>query len=197
MLSGGERARLCMAGVMLSQCNVLILDEPGNHLDVDSVESLAEALLAFKGTVIFTSHDRHFMKRVASHIIEVRDGRVVNYHGDYEAYLYSVNKEIEEGERELAANRLSKAPVQASKSTGKAEVKAARRNERDIRKELNTTEKLIARLDGEKKKLNEEMLNTADAKKAMQLHEEITKIAAQLTEAEDKWVALSEELADA
>lgn len=197
VLSGGERARLCMAGVMLSQCNVLILDEPGNHLDVDSVESLAEALLAFKGTVIFTSHDRHFMKRVASHIIEVRDGRVVNYHGDYEAYLYSVNKEIEEGERELAANRLSKAPVQASKSTGKAEVKAARRNERDIRKELNTTEKLIARLDGEKKKLNEEMLNTADAKKAMQLHEEITKIAAQLTEAEDKWVALSEELADA
>jgi ATP-binding cassette subfamily F protein 3 len=197
VLSGGERARLCMAGVMLSQCNVLILDEPGNHLDVDSVESLAEALLAFKGTVIFTSHDRHFMKRVASHIIEVRDGRVVNYHGDYEAYLYSVNKEIEEGERELAANRLSKAPVQASKSAGKAEVKAARRNERDIRKELNTTEKLIARLDGEKKKLNEEMLNTADAKKAMQLHEEITKIAAQLTEAEDKWVALSEELADA
>lgn len=197
VLSGGERARLCMAGVMLSQCNVLILDEPGNHLDVDSVESLAEALLAFKGTVIFTSHDRHFMKRVASHIIEVRDGRVVNYHGDYEAYLYSVNKEIEEGERELAANRLSKAPVQASKSVGKAEVKAARRNERDIRKELNTTEKLIARLDGEKKKLNEEMLNTADAKKAMQLHEEITKIAAQLTEAEDKWVALSEELADA
>lgn len=197
VLSGGERARLCMAGVMLSQCNVLILDEPGNHLDVDSVESLAEALLAFKGTVIFTSHDRHFMKRVASHIIEVRDGRVVNYHGDYEAYLYSVNKEIEEGERELAANRLSKAPVQTSKSTGRAEVKAARRNERDIRKELNTTEKLIARLDGEKKKLNEEMLNTADAKKAMQLHEEITKIAAQLTEAEDKWVALSEELADA
>ena len=197
VLSGGERARLCMAGVMLSQCNVLILDEPGNHLDVDSVESLAEALLAFKGTVIFTSHYRHFMKRVASHIIEVRDGRVVNYHGDYEAYLYSVNKEIEEGERELAANRLSKAPVQASKSAGKAEVKAARRNERDIRKELNTTEKLIARLDGEKKKLNEEMLNTADAKKAMQLHEEITKIAAQLTEAEDKWVALSEELADA
>lgn len=197
VLSGGERARLCMAGVMLSQCNVLILDEPGNHLDVDSVESLAEALLSFKGTVIFTSHDRHFMKRVASHIIEVRDGRVVNYHGDYEAYLYSVNKEIEEGERELAANRLSKAPVQAGKSAAKAEVKAAKRNERDVRKELNTTEKLIARLDGEKKKLNEEMLNTADAKKAMQLHEEITKIAAQLTEAEDKWVALSEELADA
>ena len=66
---------------MLSQYNVLILDEPGNHLDVESVDSLAEALLAYKGTVIFTSHDRYFLKRVATSIIEVRDGRVVNYLG--------------------------------------------------------------------------------------------------------------------
>ena len=107
-LSGGERARLCLAGLMLSQYNVLILDEPGNHLDVESVDSLAEALLAYKGTVIFTSHDRYFLKRVATSIIEVRDGRVVNYLGDYEAYLYSVNKEIEEGERETAL-RMAKA----------------------------------------------------------------------------------------
>ena len=194
VLSGGERARLCMAGVMLSQCNVLILDEPGNHLDVDTVDSLAEALLAFKGTVIFTSHDRHFMKRVASHIIEVRDGRVVNYHGDYEAYLYSVNKEIEEGERELAS-KMSKAPVPASKAAAKPE--APRRNEREVRKELNNVEKLIARLDAQKKQLNETMLNTAGAKEAMKLHEELTVVAAQLTEAEEKWCVLSEELADA
>jgi ATP-binding cassette subfamily F protein 3 len=139
VLSGGERARLCMAGVMLSQCNILILDEPGNHLDVDTVDSLAEALLAFKGTVIFTSHDRHFMKRVASHIIEVRDGRVVNYHGDYEAYLYSVNKEIEEGERELAANRLSKAPSPGQpRSAAKADrSKPPSGTSATIRKELN------------------------------------------------------------
>ena len=66
VLSGGERARLCLAGLLLAQYNVLVLDEPGNHLDVDTVEALAEALLAYKGTVIFTSHDRHFMKRVAT-----------------------------------------------------------------------------------------------------------------------------------
>lgn len=196
VLSGGERARLCMAGVMLSQCNVLILDEPGNHLDVDTVDSLAEALLAFKGTVIFTSHDRHFMKRIATHIIEVRDGRVVNYHGDYEAYLYSVNKEIEEGERELAT-RLSKAPISAGKVAAKAvERSAPRRNEREVRKEINQVEKLIARLDGQKKELNETMLNTADAKKAMSLHEEITAVSTQLTEAEEKWMQLSEELGE-
>ncbi len=65
VLSGGERARLCLAGLLLSKYNILVLDEPGNHLDVDTVEALAEALIDYKGTVIFTSHDRHFMKRVA------------------------------------------------------------------------------------------------------------------------------------
>ena len=63
MLSGGERARLCLAGLLLSNYNVLILDEPGNHLDVDTVEALADALVEYEGTVIFTSHDRHFMSQ--------------------------------------------------------------------------------------------------------------------------------------
>ena len=87
---------------------MLILDEPGNHLDVDTVEALAEALLDYKGTVIFTSHDRHFTKRVATCIVEVRDGRVTNYRGDYDAYLYTVNKEIEDGEREQAKGLASR-----------------------------------------------------------------------------------------
>src|SRR6185437_14392253 len=115
VLSGGERARLCLAGLLLSQYNILVLDEPGNHLDVDTVEALAESLVNYKGTVIFTSHDRHFMKRVATNIIEVRDARVTNYAGNYEAYLYYVNKEIDDGEREEAARR-AKAPPSAAKS---------------------------------------------------------------------------------
>src|SRR6185295_11122840 len=102
-LSGGERARLCLAGLLLSSYNVLVLDEPGNHLDVDTVDALADALVDYEGTVLFTSHDRHFMRRVATSVIEVRGARVVNYRGDYEAYLYAVNKEIDEGERELLA----------------------------------------------------------------------------------------------
>ncbi|MFN8854561.1 MAG: AAA family ATPase, partial [Planctomycetaceae bacterium] len=77
VLSGGERARLCLAGLLLGNDKFLILDEPGNHLDLDTVEALAEALISHAGTVIFTSHDRHFMQRVASCVIEVRDGRVV------------------------------------------------------------------------------------------------------------------------
>src|SRR5438270_1634039 len=149
VLSGGERARLCLAGLLLSQYNVLVLDEPGNHLDVDTVEALAEALLAYKGTVIFTSHDRHFMKRVATCIVEVRDGRVTNYRGNYDAYLYSVNKEIDDGERERDL-KLAKVPP-ALTSPMKAAPKAARRNEREVRKEISTVEKTIARLDDQKR----------------------------------------------
>jgi ATP-binding cassette, subfamily F, member 3 len=122
VLSGGERARLCMAGLLLGTYNVLMLDEPGNHLDVETVESLAEALLVYKGTVLFTSHDRHFVRRIATNIIEVRDGRVRNYSGKYDDYIYYVNKEIEEGERERASGRhgdsagWQRAPGQRSKN---------------------------------------------------------------------------------
>ena len=89
VLSGGERARLCMAGLLLGDYNILVLDEPGNHLDVETVEALAKALEDYKGTVIFTSHDRYFMQRIATSVIEVRDGHVRNYGRDYEAYVYA------------------------------------------------------------------------------------------------------------
>ena len=178
---------------MLGQYNVLILDEPGNHLDVESVDSLAEALLAYKGTVIFTSHDRYFLKRMATSIIEVRDGRVVNYHGDYEAYLYAVNKEIEEGERETAL-RMSRAPAELLKV--KAANKAARRNERDVRKEIGTIEKTIARLDDQKKITHTQLLSATDPKEALRLHIEVEDLAKQLNEAEERWCALQEELGE-
>ena len=128
---------------------MLILDEPGNHLDVDTVEALAEALLEYQGTVIFTSHDRHFTKRVATCIVEVRDGRVTNYSGQYDAYLYKVNKEIEAGERELAAAR-AKLPPEVAKPA-RAAARPARRSEKDVRKELKTLERTIAQLDEQKR----------------------------------------------
>lgn len=192
VLSGGERARLCMAGLLLSQCNILVLDEPGNHLDVDTIEAVAQALIDYKGTVIFTSHDRHFMKRVANCIIEVRDSRVTVYAGQYDAYLYSVNKEIEDGEREEAARKAKVPPTPGREP--KVAPKAARRNERDIRKEMSACEKTIARLDDEKKKAHAALMQATDAKQAMKLHEEQEALAAQLTAAEERWCELQLEL---
>jgi ATP-binding cassette subfamily F protein 3 len=192
VLSGGERARLCLAGLLLGQYNVLVLDEPGNHLDVDTVEALAEALLAYQGTVIFTSHDRHFMKRVATCIVEVRDGHVTNYRGDYEAYLYSVNKEIDEGERDQAKG-LSKSPP-ASAKPAKGTPRPARRAEREIRKEMTNLERTIARLDDQKRQANDQLMTATDPTEALKLHNEVTALITQLAEAEDRWCQLQEEI---
>ena len=196
VLSGGERARLCLAGLLLAQDNVLVLDEPGNHLDVDTVEALAEALLGYKGTVIFTSHDRHFMKRVATSIVEVRDGRVVNYRGNYEAYLYAVNKEIDDEERERESP-LSKPPRRGENAQGPKHGRGSpQRNERAARKELANLERTIAQLDEQKRQANDQLMQSSDAAEAaLRLHNEVTALSAKIAEAEERWCQLQEEIA--
>jgi len=192
VLSGGERARLCLAGLLLSDYNILILDEPGNHLDVDTVDALVDALQAYQGTVIFTSHDRHFTARVATCIIEVRDGSVNNYNGKYEDYVYRVNKEIEAGERELASTRV-KLPDEVKNAT-KVAVRGPRRTEKEIRKELKTLEKNIALLDEQKRAANAQLMKSRDAKEALRLHNEVQALTEQLDPAEERWVELQAEL---
>ncbi len=194
VLSGGERARLCMAGILLSDYNILILDEPGNHLDVDTVEALADALLEYQGTVIFTSHDRHFLKTVATCIVEVRDGHVTNYSGQYEAYLYSVNKEIEAGERELAATQKTKLPPDAVTSAPALTYNSAPRTEKDIRKEMKTLERTIAQLDAQKKALTDQWLKSTKEAEALRLETEVETVTTQLNEAEERWSHLNEEV---
>ncbi len=191
VLSGGERARLCLAGILLGQCNVLVLDEPGNHLDVETVEALATALNDYQGTVIFTSHDRYFMQRVATSVIEVRGGRVVNYRGDYEAYVYAVNKEIDEGERELAAKQ---SPGKLKTPRKPENRKQRNQEQRELRKQLTSLERTIERLDARTREVKEKLLNTTDADEAMRLHEELTSIASELTPAEERWCEVQAEL---
>jgi len=189
ILSGGERARLCLAALLLSDYNVLILDEPANHLDVDTVDALAEALLEYQGTVIFTSHDRHFTKRVATCIVEVRDSRVTSYSGKYEAYVYKVNQEIEAGERELATARAKLPPA-----VTQAKPRPAHRDEKKVRKEIKTLEQAIAQLDEQKRALNAQLHQSTDAVEALRLHNEVEALTAQLAEAEERWCRLQEEI---
>ena len=192
VLSGGERARLCLAALLLGNCNVLILDEPANHLDVDTVEALADALLEYQGTVIFTSHDRHFTKRVASCIVEVRDGRVISYSGQYDAYVYKVNQEIEAGERELATAR-TKLPPSIAKAPRVA-ARAAQRDERALRKEIKTLERTIGQFDEQKRALNAQLQESTDATEALRLHNDVAALTEQLAGAEERWCQLQEEL---
>lgn len=189
VLSGGERARLVLAGLLLSDYNVLVLDEPGNHLDVDTVDALVEALVGYEGTVIFTSHDRHFTTRVATCVVEVRDGRVTTYSGKYQTYLDRVNDEIEAGERETAAAKVKLPP-------GVVKSRQPRKDEKSARKELKTLEKTIAQLDDRRRALNAQMMQTANAAEAMRLHTEIENITEQLAPAEERWLELQEDLGE-
>lgn len=196
VLSGGERARLCMAGLLLGTSNVLVLDEPGNHLDVETVEALAEALLEYKGTVVFTSHDRHFMHRVATSVVEVRDGSVRNYFGDYDSYLVSVESEVDAGERERMAQSKGKpAPVPSRPAASQSnDFRQVRRDQRKTEKELKNLEKKIAKLDEEKREMNATMLVETDPQKAMQMHQAIEQLNRDLMETEHRWLELSEEV---
>lgn len=189
VLSGGERARLCLAGILLSDHNILILDEPGNHLDVETVETLADALCEFKGTLVFTSHDRHFMHRVATDVVEVRDGRVTTFQGDYDSYVYRVNKQIEDGMREAG---VVLTPVE--KELSKEERKQRNQQQRSLRKEVAAVEKKIALFDDKRNEVNAELLQTADVADAQKLHDELTTLTDELTALEEKWCELQEQI---
>lgn len=95
VLSGGERARLCLAGILLNKNQVLLLDEPTNHLDFETVETLANALNESNSTVLFISHNRTFVDVLANGIIEVKNGKVKRFHHNYEEYVYLLENEID------------------------------------------------------------------------------------------------------
>jgi ATP-binding cassette subfamily F protein 3 len=189
VLSGGERARLCLAGLLLSNYNVLVLDEPGNHLDVETVEALAGALCDYKGTLIFTSHDRHFMQRVATAVVEVRDGRVLDYRGGYQTYLNAVNREIDEEEQRT----FGAMPATAKKAVKKDDRKQQSQRQRDARKELQNVERNIARLDDQKRQLNEQFQTVTDPAEAVKLHEQVKSLTDELSKLEERWCELQEQ----
>ncbi|MEX0688177.1 MAG: ABC-F family ATP-binding cassette domain-containing protein [Pirellulales bacterium] len=193
VLSGGERARLCLAGILLGTANVLVLDEPGNHLDVETVEALAAALANYAGTVIFTSHDRSFMRAVATTVIEVRDGGVVDHLGDYDTYVAKVTGEIDAAE---AVDRRRRPPAPprggGSERAGRNGAKPIDRDDRSARKEVANLEKAITRLDAEKKERHAALLVETDPAEAVRLHAAVEEIAARLAAAEERWLELQE-----
>jgi ATP-binding cassette subfamily F protein 3 len=206
VLSGGERARLVLAGLLLEQHNVLVLDEPGNHLDVETVEALADALDRYPGTVIFTSHDRHFMQRVSTAVIEVREGRVASYPGSYEDYVYRVHKELEAGLRAEHATYnagASKKPggasgdglaASAASGAAKGSPKLTGRDQRDLDKRLKSLERKIAKLDDEKRGLNAQLLEVTDNAEAKRVRDRLAAVSEEVAVLEHEWLEASGDL---
>jgi ATPase subunit of ABC transporter with duplicated ATPase domains len=135
------------------------------------------------------------MNTVATTVIEVKDGRVVNSLGDYAAYLAAVSREIDDAEAADGRAAKGRTPPPPRRDGGKASAKASIRTDRDVRKEIATIEKSIARLDAEKKQAGAALLQTADPEEAVRLHAETTAAAEKLAAAEERWLALQDELA--
>lgn len=119
-LSGGEKARLALALMLLSPCNLLVLDEPTNHLDIPAKQMLEDALIAYEGAALLVSHDRYFISRVANTIVELRDGELVRYRGDYAYYLQKKEEEAEAArEAQADAERTAKRAANRDKQKAK------------------------------------------------------------------------------
>ncbi|HEY9877735.1 MAG TPA: ABC-F family ATP-binding cassette domain-containing protein [Leptolyngbyaceae cyanobacterium] len=127
-LSGGEKARLALAKMLLRPANLLILDEPTNHLDIPAKEMLEEALQNYDGTALLVSHDRYFISQVANKIVEIRDGELRLFNGDYHYYLDKLVEEKEKAQlAALEAERAAKAAAKRQKEKEKKQAQAAAR----------------------------------------------------------------------
>ena len=132
-LSGGEKARLALALMLLSPCNLLVLDEPTNHLDIPAKQMLEDALKEYQGAALVVSHDRYFIGQIANKIVELRDGELVLYRGDYAYYLEKKREEAAvadqdqtrlEQERKREANRLKQQAKEEARKAQSRKTKA-------------------------------------------------------------------------
>jgi ATP-binding cassette subfamily F protein 3 len=149
VLSGGERTRLAVARMLLTPANTLLLDEPTNHLDLDSKDVLLEALEDFGGTLIFVSHDRYFVDRLATKVIEIGGGGALVYPGNYEEFLWS-RKQQETAAAAAAPPRVKAAPVRAAQAEARdpqASYEERRRTEAEARRRRKADDLRRKRID--------------------------------------------------
>lgn len=191
MLSGGEKARLLLAKLSMENNNFLILDEPTNHLDIDSKEVLENALIDFDGTLLFVSHDRYFINRVATHVLELSENGSTFYLGDYDYYV------DKKAEMEVSQIEEASTSNQAKESSPVNDYQAQKESQKEVRKLMRQIENLeaeIEELESQSQAISEQMLETNDAEKLMELQAELDKISHRQEEAMLEWEELSEQV---
>ena len=192
MLSGGERARLLLAKLSMENNNFLILDEPTNHLDIDSKEVLENALIDFDGTLLFVSHDRYFINRVATQVLELSEEGSTLYLGDYDYYLEK-KAELEA----LAAAQAEAMPVSSTEEVTSNDYHLQKQNQKELRKITRRIEQLEAEmeeLDQKIQAITETMHSTNDAADLVQLQSELDQLTVQQEAVMEEWAELSEQV---
>lgn len=193
-LSGGEKARVALAKLMLLKANTLILDEPTNHLDLDSKEVLENSLIDYPGTILFVSHDRYFINRIATKVIELSSDGSFEYLGDYDYYLEK-KEELEELSQELNATQTVQ--TVASKETTSQIDKEAKKKERQIRRNLELLEAKLADFDEGILGLEEQLCDPAifqDHEKLLEIQNSLENLKAEQENTMNEWLELQEEL---
>ena len=207
-LSGGERARLSLLKLMMSGANTLILDEPTNHLDIESKEVFEEALLEFPGTCLIVSHDRYFLNRIPTRIMELTEAGLVNYLGKYDYYVEKKQQLIESGSKYVAglakattAEGVAFASEDTEEKTGLSAAEERKRKkeieaeERRLRRKRESLEKEIERLEDEISKAHEELQKPevmTDHEKLQSLSDKMAEDKDRLDACYEQWLELQE-----
>jgi ATP-binding cassette subfamily F protein 3 len=208
VLSGGEKSRLALVKLLLDPPNLLLMDEPTTHLDLSSVDALIKALDQFEGTLIFISHDVHFIRHLANHVVEVRDGRLRHFPGGYDYYVEKTRREREAAARQ-SAGQLK--PADSPRSpTGKAATREERRRraeeirergrlKRQLEEQVGTAEARIHALEtrqAEITQLLEDPETYNDSTRAMALSDELKSALAELESLHSDWEEAATKLSE-
>lgn len=187
LLSGGEKARVALAKLAMNQVNFLILDEPTNHLDIDNKEVLENALIDYEGTLLFVSHDRYFINRVATKVVELSENGTRVYLGDYDYYL-----EKKQEERELQALLQDEQEEEVNPSAGKQSFQLSKEQQKQLRQARRKVEQIenqLAKLEDDIANYQTQMADPA----ILDDHVQLQKLNQQLEEAQEAQMTLLEE----
>ena len=192
-LSGGERGRVSLVKLMLSKANFLLLDEPTNHLDILSKDVLESALNSFPGTICYVSHDRYFINKTATRILDLTGNRLLNYIGNYDYYIEK--RETVEGAANLSVNNIEEKPAEVSDSKQEwIENKNAQAQKKKITNALNKCEKEIEKIEEKLGLIDEEFANpeiSSNVGKLMELQKEKTALEEKLEKLMNEWEELT------